>query len=506
VVAARVFIVLVSTMGTALASPNVSVDDPVYERLAQLEALGHLPPTFGGFLPLSEHQVQELLRRAGTAEPRFSTLDMSGWWLVPLRRARANAGITRDTLRPYSTLPRPRNITGALAISCERTEGRACGDGVASSLELETAGGWRRTFAAALRLRVETGTGDHDSDAVVDRAYASGELGPVNVEVGRDVVVYGPRARTQLAWGLHAPPLDHARISTAHPWRVTRAFHVNGQYVVGRLRAPQRYPGNLVSIMRAQADVGDSLQLGLLQMLQLGGEGAPQLSFVDFVLEHVRRRDFTATETDTSNRRFGGDVSARISALQGLRLYYSVIFEDIRRARWIDAVRYDADHLAGLELAAIGPGRRHGITLEWQQTGVRSQEHGPRSTGFTNAGRAVGSALGPDSQSFYVGARIELDGAALYPWVELVQSRSDVYQFVEYGPILRTTQGIDEGRYRLGVRGRVFLRTNQWLECETFFERIDDLGFQSSAQRNNAGISATMVWYPGTTVSTIARD
>src|SRR5690606_12888303 len=162
-------------------------------------------------------------------------------------------------------------------------------------------------------------------------------------------------------WGANSAPVDHIRFITSRPLAITESLHLSGQYVLARLRAPQHFPGNLASIVRGQLDIAQNIELATFEIVQLGGDGAPSLGLVDFIHERGRRRDATAGATDSSNRRFGFDIAGRIAALSGLRLYYSLVFEDIRRARLIDAVRYDADHLLGLEFAAIGPGRRHGI-------------------------------------------------------------------------------------------------------------------------------------------------
>src|SRR5262249_25208334 len=126
----------------------------------------------------------------------------------------------------------------------------------------------------------------------------------------------------------------------------------------------------------------------------------------------------------------------------------------------------------------------------------RSQEHVPRVTGFTNAGYVVGAPLGPDAQSFYIGGRIAFASFALYPWLELARLSSDTYEFIIDGPITRTSVGEDEGRYPVGTRARVSLRTNLWLEAEALFEHVDDFAFRSGDTRNHGGASASIVWYP----------
>jgi hypothetical protein len=352
------------------------------------------------------------------------------------------------------------------------------------SAEVDGSAGYADLVSATLRLRTDAGSQGYDPTLAIDRAYVVGELGPVDLEVGRDILVVGPRSRTQLGWGDHAPPLDHVRVTArAH---LTDALEGSALWAVGRLRDPQRFPGTLISISRVQLSIAGQLDLAFMQLLQLGGDGAAPIGGpIDFILEHVRRRDLSASATDSSNRRFGGDLSWRIPDLYGARLYYAGMFEDIRKARWLDAVRYDADHLVGVEVS--------NVTVEYHQTGVRSQEHSPRTTGLTNAGRVAGSPLGPDARSLYVAARVPQPWATLYPWIEVATLASDVYAFEVVGPISLVTHGPHEVRYRAGARARIALPRELSVEPELAAEHISQVAF-TSASRNNVRVGVSLVY------------
>jgi hypothetical protein len=492
---------LVTALGLALSgataesSPNVSLDEPIYDEIERLRALGTLPRFDSGFYPLSESAVQNLFRSAGV-ESEKNNDPANGLWLSPLQRLALELDAARDHLRPYSTPSHPRNIAGNAGLTCERREGVPCGNGIGGTAELESALGYREFVSGDVRLWFDLGTADRATDIDLTRAYVLAEVGIISAEVGRDTFALGPAARTQLSWGSNAAPLDHIRFSSRHPWRPLGALALDAQYILGRLRAPQRFPGNLVSIGRVQATVGNHVAIGVTQMLQTEGEGAPQLGVIDFLLEHVRRGDISALQTDSSNRRFGFDASIRIPELQGLRLYYELMFEDVRRARWMDALRYDADHLVGAEAAALGPGQRHGFRIELHQTGVRSQEHGQRSTGFTNAGFAAGSPLGPDAESIYASGRIEARRMSFLPWVEHVQLHSDTYQFIDYGPIVPVSGGVTEFRDRAGLRVRLSLPQELRLEANIAVEHVRNFAFSSGTIRNNFEMSMLAVWYP----------
>jgi hypothetical protein len=272
--------------------------------------------------------------------------------------------------RDYSLAVRPRDIAGSLALSCQNRAGEPCGGGAGGFTNLDSGAGYGSVISLFTRLRLVAGTEAYEPDFSVDRIRLRGTAGPITADVGRDVLRLGPSQRTQLGWGTNAPPVDRVHVFTSRPLELTSALRLEGDYALARLRAPQTYPGNLVSITHGQVDIGDDVELGIVQLLQMGGEGAPHLGVWDFLAEHVRRGDKSASSTDSSNRRFGGDAAVRVPSLYKARIYYQLIFEDIRKARFIDALRYDADHLFGIEAEPAGVG----VVVEWQQTGVRSQE------------------------------------------------------------------------------------------------------------------------------------
>jgi hypothetical protein len=466
-------------MEPAAASPNVALDDPVYDRLDQLELEGVLPSFRGGLAPLTRARIHELVPDA-PAVP-------DGWWIDPVERAALHIDLVDEDSREYTTPARPRTVAGRLALSCEGQEGRPCGDGLGLGGELDAAAGYGAWVAGAARLRARTGRDSYDSAVDVDRAYVNAELGPIAAEIGRDVVVLGPAAPIQLGWGSNAPPLDHVRLSGARPWALSGRVHANLVYVLGRLAAPQSHPGALVSIARAQLAL-DHVELGVMQLLQLGGEGAPGFTPWQFVLEHVRRNDISAGPSDSSNRRMAVDVAARIAGLGGVRLTYQLVAEDLRK-RFDHALRYDADHALGVQT--------RWLTVQWRRTGVRAYEHMPRLTGFTSAGRIVGDPLGPAAQAVFAGARLPVRGNVVLPWAEAARLESDTYTFVVSGPIRQTGDGPAELRVRLGVRARVPLGHGLELDPEIAFEHVERSAFMPGARDNNALLRASLVWRPG---------
>jgi hypothetical protein len=460
------------------ASPNVSLDDPVYDQLDQRELAGEIAPFRGGFAPLTFARVQEILADA-PALPR-------GWWWRPISRAALDLAEVHEAARAYSTPTRPRDVAGALALSCEYQEGQPCGNGQGLDSELDSAAGFGPWLSAAVRLRLRTGRDAYTTGVDLDRAYVNAELGPIAAEVGRDVLVLGPTVRTAQGWGTNAPPLDQIRLSGARPLALASWLRLNAVYVLGRLADPQTYPGDLVSITRAQLDIADRVQLGAMQLLQLGGDGAPGFGLVDFVLEHVRRGDASASATDSSNRRIGLDVAVRVDALGGARIVYQLMFEDLRK-ELASALRYDADHFLALTT--------RWASLEVRKTGERAYEHVPRVTGFTTGGDIVGDPLGPAAEAVFVSGRIPIADRVIVPWAEAARLDSDTFAFGN-GPIVRTSAGGSEFRFRLGVRVRVPIDAHVELDPEATIEDVEREAFVPGARRINTVLRAALVWRP----------
>src|SRR5688500_11125815 len=120
--------VMLAAAEPAGASPNLSLDDPIYQQLAALRALGRLPAYLGGWRPLSEARAHRLLLTAGSASG-LDPVTGARWWVSPLRRVAGRLSLVRDEDRPYSTATRPRDVAGFVAVSCEHQEGRPCGAG-----------------------------------------------------------------------------------------------------------------------------------------------------------------------------------------------------------------------------------------------------------------------------------------------------------------------------------------------------------------------------------------
>ncbi|TMB20903.1 MAG: capsule assembly Wzi family protein, partial [Deltaproteobacteria bacterium] len=211
-------------------------------------------------------------------------------------------------------------------------------------------------------------------------------------------------------------------------------------------------------------------------------------------LEHFGRTHETAAGT-AENNRLSFDLSIRVPELRGARLYYEIAFEDTRKAFW-NSVRYDADHLVGIELADLKLGAWRRLFIELEHTGWVSQEHSVFTTGMTNAGRTLGSALGPDGTSLWLRADFEARRFVLSPWVEWLRFSGDQYGSDQTRGVFVTVVGPIEHRQRLGADAQVALTQSLALSGGIFGERIGNADLVNGSTKYSGGVRAALSWTP----------
>src|SRR5438067_3570018 len=353
-------------------------------------------------------------------------------WIDPLERTALRFSAADEHDRPYSVPARPRDLAGFIALSCEYQEGRPCGDGVGTALEIDSEAGWSSFLTAATRLRVSAGTDRYASQLILDRAYLRFEAGPFLLQIGRDALGLGPPVRAGLVISRNAAPQDGIR-AVLKPVALPFApdIRISLLYFLDRLRDPQRFHGTLLDCARAQLDFWNRVQLGGSRLLQIGGDGAPYYGgFTGFLLEHFGRTREGVAQGTAENNRLSFDLSIRVPELRGARLFYEIAFEDYRTstptAVW-NSLRYDADHLVGIELAELKLGAWRRLYIELEHSGWVSQEHWVFTTGMTNAGRTLGSALGPDGTSLWLRADFEAGRLVLSTCVEWLRFSGNQY-------------------------------------------------------------------------------
>ncbi|HEX4381884.1 MAG TPA: capsule assembly Wzi family protein [Myxococcales bacterium] len=484
----RVCLSILVLCGAASGAGNLPIDDPRWDALR--DAIGKLaiPDPQGGVQSMDEARVNLLLY--GTPLP-------AGFWIAPDHRLTLETSLADEHDRPYSLPVRQRNLAGGVALSCEYQEGRPCGDGAVVFGELDSAAGYGTLLTLATRIGLAGGSIAGDTGFSLDRAYLKLDLDPFSVQIGRDVLVLGPSVRSALMLSANAVPQDGVRLRlrpVALPFLPEVKF--SALYFIDRLRNPQIFHGTLLDLLGFQLDFWNRVSFGGSRALQLGGDGSPDYGgFGGFLLEHFgRTKEFTGVGT-AENNRLSVNFAVRIPEWRSTRLYYEVAFEDTSN-HYFNALRYDADHLFGAEVRALNAGPFRRLFLELEHTGYVSQEHSIFTSGYTNAGRTLADALGPDGTSLWIRTDLQIGSLQLSPWAEWLVFVADRYSAVVGQPVIVAAVGPREHRQRLGADVETFLGGGLQLRAGLYAERIGDTGFQGGATTLGAGLRAALTWAP----------
>jgi hypothetical protein len=187
------------------------------------------------------------------------------------------------------------------------------------------------------------------------------------------------------------------------------------------------------------------------------------------------------------------DLSVSVPELAGGRFYVEFSSEDYR-AQELNVLQYEADYLVGAELRALSVGPLRRVLVEATKTGRLSHEGLYWMTGWTNADRTLGTALGPDALSLYLRAELELPFGRVSPWVEAASFSSDTYKDDGRGGggIQVDQAGPSERRQRAGVDLFIPLGRAVALDANAWAERVTTADLRPGSRRLNAGVAATL--------------
>ena len=142
-------------------------------------------------------------------------------------------------------------------------------------------------------------------------------------------------------------------------------------------------------------------ELGISQLLQFGGKGAPSISLGGLLSEFAGFRSGDIFTTNFTNRETGFDLRFFLPFLRNAQTYLDVQLEDDSSNK-LFMLRYLANYQAGLYLPDIGSEHRSSARFEYHRGSPYFYRHGTFSEGMTLNRRILGDELGPQAHGFYL--------------------------------------------------------------------------------------------------------
>jgi hypothetical protein len=467
------------------ATPTVPLDDPVYERLDRLDALGRLPGEVLGFRPLSRREVGRLLAAAGESAGEFGAGAREMRWFERGAIALAATNSRPDSIRRDNGLGRIDGVTHPLVAG---REGLPYADGATLAFGTEHAVAPFRSLALAARTDARLFVSDDDEagDASFRSLYARATFGNLVIQAGRDALAWGAAPERGLLLSRNARPLDAVVVTSETPYRLPWLLRHAGPTRIGLAVAAlggDRTPAHAYLVAtRGSFRLHPRLELGLWDTLILGGEGAPQPTVLE-ILHEIFPFSRSGLDEDLSDHRIAIDTRWQLVPGQLLVYHESFLEDGFRPAPWGDG--WDVIGLTvGAYLPSVGPDGTWDWRVEFTHLPAVAYRHGRWTSGYTFGRRLIGNGLGPDADGVRMAlGRRRADGGTDRVALALERRDNDTWaqrptgEEGRFGDIYRVENRPADERLRLELGTRRSLTPGVRWNAKASIEHEFDGGF-----------------------------
>jgi hypothetical protein len=361
-------------------------------------------------------------------------------------------------------------------------------------VELDVGGALGSRIAASVRARAQHTLpldGESETSLTIQTGNVRALLGGVALAVGHDHVVWGQAPQGGLVLSANPRALLHASLATEFPLSLPLLGPTHLQAFLADLGTEsQRFAHSQLFGWRVSSLPSPRLELGAEFLVQSGGEGAPEMSFKDRILDYLFFPDlFYTSDFLFSNKLAGIDARLRVPEARGLELWVEMVIDDIDIDRFRSMMWEDGSWSVGARIQRLNDAGTLAVRVEGQHTGLRMYEHGDFTSGLTLERRLLGSELGPNANSVALGIDWEAGEVDLLSLEGAVERRSnDLYQLMIGSPywFARLAVKPKETRWRARVAWERQPKSARWsVRLEGGYEYVDNLEFTELGSLHN---------------------
>jgi hypothetical protein len=539
----RSVLIIIFALKCAIAfggsSPNVPIDNHVYRDIDKLVSAGLIKDAIYGQRPWSRNEIARMIAEArrrltekGIIIPdgRDSGIAMMAGDILERLEGEYHDEITeKGAVRfhpmeeisidnsflnsPFREAPE-NNDLGSIKAEINPLvsygEGRHYADGGTFALESVHWARPSKCFSIYARPRFEVlahRAGSAEVNVRVQTLYGKFALGNLEMEVGRDSLIWGFGEHGGVLASNNARNLDMIKISNdspfVHPWFFKRLGPSKYTFFVANLGPEYVLKNAYLYGAAASFKPTAFLEIGFEHQLTVGGEGSPSVNLTSMIREFLFIRGNSGVPQESIDNREGMNIRVQIPRLHHAVIYTEGVFEDFGRESFWPQFTQQMGFLSGLYFPLLTADGSNDLRIEYENSPGIYGRHGLYASGLTENNILRGSELGPDGQAVHVSWRhlfpsgVQLRGEAHYE-----NRDSDIYAQTltsrnEGDKVFSSIDNPNEHRFR--IASSLDWRFNsRWIIRPQFgYERVWNYDFDTRVNRNNFLGAISLRWFPG---------
>jgi len=246
-----------------------------------------------------------------------------------------------------------------------------------------------------------TDSSEDGSDVDLIEGYGKVMAGPIEIEVGKDSLWWGPGRHGSILLSNNATPFTMIKITNPQPmqlpWILKALGPFRSQWFLTELGDDRILPETKLTGIRWSSRPHPMWELGMSRVIMFGGRGVPRVDLFDYAEMFLR-----GSEQASNNQIAGFDTSILIPLgdnplLRSVKFYSDAAGED-ESGGWPSKWSY----LLGLQFNDILRTGRTDLRFEYADTHQVLYTHNLYTSGYTFDDRVIGHHAGPDARDMLV--------------------------------------------------------------------------------------------------------
>ena len=249
-----------------------------------------------------------------------------------------------------------------------------------------------------------------DQTGRVVEGYLKLKLNNLAIRIGRESIWWGPGYHGSMIFSDNAPPMDQIRIGTAEPMILPSFLKYLGptrlELLYARQDANQVHPNAILGSWRMDFSPSPLLELGYSRTVQMGGQGRPPMSTLNYFEALFRSSDDVNSKYQT-NQLYTVDANLRLHDVdrvfplsRDLSLYAEMEVDDTCCSNIVWPIK--PGYMVGLYLPNFLQRNDSELRVEWATSTSIDYTHAIWTDGISYQGFPIAHYMGTRAQDLYI--------------------------------------------------------------------------------------------------------